>query len=207
MFNRLLVSAAALVVFAAAPVFANGAHTDKGASRQGLSTDANFNAPTTVNGIAVTPFFNNNDSVNPLLDIFQLPSSFTTGSTITLTFANINAGYGSFDCDNGSSSTAISVPETGFPDGKTLTGPCTKGALGSNDAFINFTEVGNVATLTFNGGTGNTPPPAFYFWTPDANLLSMTASGGGSVPEPSTYAMLALGLIGIAFLRRRAVQA
>lgn len=206
MFNRLIVSAAALVVFAAAPAFANGAHTDKGASRQGLSTDANFDSPTTVNGVPVTQFFNNNDSVNPLLDIFQLPSSFTSGSTITLTFANINLGYGSFDCDNGSSSTAISAD---FPNGISLAGPCTKGALGSNDAFINFTEVGNVATLTFNGGTGNTPPPAFYFWTPDKNLLSMSAStsGGGTVPEPSTYAMLALGLVGIAVMRRRAVQA
>jgi hypothetical protein len=204
MFNRLFVSAA-LIVFASAPAFANGAHAEKGASRQGTSGAANFDSPTTINGISVTPFFNVNDGVNPLIDIFQIPSSFTSGTSFTLSFTNINLGYGIFDCDNGSAPTAVSAD---FPTPVGLVGPCTQGALGSNDPFVTYTEVGNKSTITFNAGTGNTPPPAFYFWTPDQNLLGIAASSSTpTVPEPGTFAMLAAGLIGIALMRRRAVQA
>jgi hypothetical protein len=201
MFNRFILSVAALALFSAAPAFATGAHAARGASQQGISTDANFDSPTTVNGIPVTPFFNKNDSVDPLLDIFQIPSNFESGTSYTLTFANINAGYGIFDCNNPNdptSSVALSADSTPVA----LNGPCTAEALGSGDQFITFNEVGNKSTITFTAVAGQTPPSSFFFWTPDKNLLGIAAATG-TMPEPGTYIMLATGLLAIALMRRR----
>ncbi len=201
MFNRLALFAAALTLFAAAPAFANGAHAPRSASQQGISTDANFDLPTTVNGIAVTPFFNKNDSTDPLLDIFQIPSNFESGTSYTLSFTNIGAGYGIFDCNNPNdptSNVALSADSTPVA----LNGPCTAEALGSGDQFITFNEVGNKSTITFTAVAGQTPPSSFFFWTPDQNLLSITANSG-TVPEPGTYVMLAAGLLALSLLRRR----
>lgn len=205
MFNRFVLSCAALTFFAAAPAFANAVHAEKGASQQGISTDANFDSPTTVNGIAVTPFFNVNDSTNPLIDIFQIPANFESGTSYTLTFANINLGYGVFDCNNPNDPTAnfaISADSTPI----TLNGPCTAEPLGASDQFITYNEVGNKSTITFTSVVGQTPPPSFFFWTPDQNLLSITAATG-TVPEPGTLALLACGLLAIALVRRRTANA
>ena len=69
---------------------ANAVHAPKGASNQGLAADAFFQSPTTVNGITVTPF----DDQGTIFDIFQIPSSFTSGTPFALTFSNIANGYG-----------------------------------------------------------------------------------------------------------------
>jgi hypothetical protein len=210
MFNRFALSIAALTLFAAAPAFANSVHASRGASQQGVSTDANFDAPTTANGIPVTPFFNVNDSVDPLLEIFQIPSNFTSGTSYTLTFTNLAAGYGVFDCNNPNNPNAnfaISADSTPV----TLNGPCTAEAEGASDPFITYNEVGNTATITFTGSSSTT----FYFWTTASegtngsligNLTSITAVNN-TVPEPATYAMLGAGLLMLTLMRRRTANA
>jgi hypothetical protein len=161
MLKRFTIFTAALVLLAGAvPAGANAVHTEKGASGQGLVADAFFDSPTTVNGIIVTPFNNQ----GTIFDIVQIPSSFNSGTPFLLTFANINNGYGIFDCDNGTNGFAISADSTPVNIGST----CTAGPAGSNDAFVSFSEVGNTSTITFLGGAG--APPTFYFWTTDGNL-------------------------------------
>ena len=196
MFNRSAILVAALILFAGAvPARANAVHAPKGASNQGLAADAFFQSPTTVNGITVTPF----DDQGTIFDIFQIPSSFSSGTPFVLTFNNIANGYGIFDCDNGSNSFAISEDTPPQNIGST----CTKGPLGSNDAFVNFNEVGNTSTISFVGGAG--APPTFYFWTTDGNLTAI-APVNATAPEPSAFLLLASGLAALALLRRRALQ-
>ena len=198
MLKRFTIFAATLVLLASAvPAGANAVHTEKGASGQGLAADAFFDAPTTVNGITVTPF----DNQGTIFDVVQIPSSFESGTPFALTFANINNGYGIFDCDNGSNGFAISADTPPINIGST----CTAGPAGSNEAFVNFNEVGNTSTITFLGGAG--APPTFYFWTTDGNLTAIAPATSTNAPEPAGLLLLACGLAGIALLgRRRLVQ-
>jgi len=188
-------TAAFLLLAGSAPLRANAVHVEKGASGQGLIADAFFEAPTTVNGINVTPF---NDQ-GTIFDIFQIPSSFTSGTSFLLTFTNLSAGYGIFDCDNGSNNFAISADTPPVP----LPGSaCTAAPLGSTDSLVNFDEVGNTSTITFLGGSA---PPQFFFWTTDGNLTGISAVA--TTPEPAELLLLAFGLAGLAVLRRRSVGA
>jgi hypothetical protein len=197
MVKRSTIFVAALVLFAGAvPAGANAVHTEKGASGQGLAADAFFDPSTPVNGITVTPF----DDQGTIYDVFQIPSSFESGTPFTLTFANINDGYGIFDCDNGTNGFALSADTPPINIGST----CTAGPAGSNDGFVNFNEVGNTSTITFLGGAG--APPTFYFWTTDGNLTAIAPATSTNAPEPAGLLLLTCGLAGIALVRRRTVQ-
>jgi hypothetical protein len=203
MLNRSTIFAAALVMFAVAtPARANSIHGEKGASGQGLASDAHFNPATTVNGITVFPFANTNASAPfDLLDIFQIPSAFTSGTNYTLTFnslANVggNPVYGIFDCDNGSNPFAISADTPPQNIGST----CTPGPLGSNNQFVNFSEIGNKSIISFLAGTG--APSTFYFWTIDGNLTGI-APATTTTPEPSTFVLFGSVLLGLALFGRR----
>src|SRR6202167_3646583 len=147
MLKRLTIFAAVFVFLVnAVPVHATAVHSEKGASGQGLAADAFFDSPTTVNGITVTPF----DDQGTILDVVQIPSSFESGTPFLLTFANINNGYGIFNCDNGANNFAVSADSTPQNIGSTCTqGPVVSGS--SNEQFVSFNEVGNTSTITFLG--------------------------------------------------------
>jgi hypothetical protein len=203
MFNRLTTLAVALALLAVtAPVRANSIHGEKGASGQGLKKDAHFDAATVVNGITVFPFMNTNASAPfDLLDIFKIPSAFTSGTDYTLTFNSLalvggDPVYGIFDCDNGSNPFAISADSPP----KNLGSTCTRGPLGSNDSFVIFTEVGNTATISFLIGAG--APPTFYFWTTAGNLTAIAPATTTTTPEPSTFVLFGSILLGVALLCR-----
>src|SRR5580700_4683962 len=195
-----ILAAALMLLASAVPAGANGVHSEKAASNQGLAADAFFDSPTPVNGITVTPF----DDQGTILDVVQIPNSFESGTPFLLTFANINNGYGIFNCDNGANNFAISEDTPPQNIGSTCTqGPVVSGS--SNEQFVSFNEVGNTSTITFLGGAG--APPTFYFWTTDGNLTGIApVSATGTAPEPAGLLLLASGLAGIALLRRRTVQ-
>jgi hypothetical protein len=188
---------AALVFCAALPLHANSIHGTKGASNQGEKSDANFgpvDGGPTISGIPTTLFINNNESPSETLDLFSLPN-FSTGAIFTLNFNTSSASYGIFNCDNGTSNMAVSAI------GEPLTGPCTVGSATANTNFVNFVDGVNSATIQFNGAAG--APATFVFYATDGTLTSITSGSTTTVPEPSTIALLAVGLVALFLFRRR----
>lgn len=199
-FKRLSVLIAALLFCAAAPLHANSIHGTKGASNQGTAADANFgpvgDGPT-ISGIPTTLFINNNVNPGETLDLFTLPG-FSSGAIFTLNFNTSSANYGIFNCDNGGAGTAVSAIN------EPLVGPCTAGTT-DNTGFVNFVDGVNSATVQFNGAAG--APPTFVFYAIDGTLTSITSGSTTPVPEPSTIALLGIGLVGLLLFRRRPASA
>jgi hypothetical protein len=213
MFNRIALCFTALTLFSAAPAFATStARPDKSASKQGLLADAFF-SPTTIagpGGVTESVFNNSNDPNDPVIDVFQLPTNFQSGTPYTMTFAsltpNLDGGlYGIFDCGNGNVQEAFSEDSPEKEVGTT----CTAENLGDGDALLSFNEndATNTVTVSFIGNKA-TAPPEFFLWTTDGNLKSFApASSTGTVPEPGTFGLLASGLLAIALFRRRIANA
>lgn len=190
----------ALLFCAAAPLRANSIHGTKSASNQGTITDADFgtlNGGPAISGIPTTLFINNNVDPSVTLDVFSLPG-FSAGGIFTLNFNTSSANYGIFTCDQGSSNQALSAI------GEPLTGPCTVGDS-SVASFVNFVDGANSATVQFNGGAG--APSTFVFYAIDGTLTSITGATTTPVAEPSTIALLGVGLVGLLLFRRRSTQA
>jgi PEP-CTERM motif len=199
-FSRLSSVLAVLLLCAAVPLRANSIHGTKGASNQGPESLANFgpqDGGPAISGIPTTLFINNNVDPSETLDLFVLPG-FSSGSIFTLTFNTANAAYGIFNCNNGTSNQAVSAI------GETLVGPCTVGTDNTN--FVNFVDGATSATVQFNGAAG--APSTFVFYAEDGQLTSITTgSGTTQVPEPGTFALVGVGLIGLWMFRRRSASA
>jgi hypothetical protein len=199
-FKRLSVLIAGVLFCAAAPLRANSIHGTKSASNQGTIADANFgtvDGGPTISGIPTTLFINNNVNPSETLDVFSLPG-FSTGAIFTLNFNTSNANYGIFTCDQGSSNQAVSAI------GEPLTGPCTVGDS-SVASFVNFVDGATSSTVQFNGAAG--APSTFVFYAFDGTLTSITSGSTTPVAEPSTIALLGVGLVGLLLFRRRSAQA
>jgi hypothetical protein len=205
-FLRTCIVLAAMMLLAVGPIRANSTHGEKGASNNGTTDDANFDALNngpTISGIPTTVFFNTNSG--DVLDVFTLPSSFTAGVPVTLSFNTTSGAYGIFDCDNGSSNFAIGVPTFPSTIPPVLTGPCTVGAAGSNDKFVSFVDGATSATLTFLGGSG--APTTVVLYANDGTLTAISSGSGTAVPEPATVLLVGIGLAGLVMLRRRVEKA
>jgi hypothetical protein len=201
-FLRTYIVFAAMMLLAVGPIRANSLHGEKGASNNGTTDDADFkalNGGPDIDGIATTVYFNTNSG--DVLDVFTLPSSFTAGTPVTLTFNTSSGVYGIFDCDNGSNSFAIGVPTFPSTIPPVLNGPCTAGPAGSNDKFVSFVDGTTSATLTFLGGAG--APSTVVLYANDGTLTGITSGSGTAVPEPGTLLLVGIGLGGLFLLRRR----
>ena len=77
-----------------------------------------------------------------------------------------------------------------------------QGTVGWEYVSVNLTADATTELLSFlawgdNGSTVNLPPIAF---------LSGVDSPNGLVPEPSTWAMMIMGFVGLAFVGRRQMK-
>jgi hypothetical protein len=116
---------------------------------------------------------------------------------------------------NGTSGTAVAIttiPGAGAaPPDNLILGPSpapTGNALNSHSPFIDGT---GTFTLTLNAGVTNASTISnveFQFGTYDTPFLLAGSPGGGpfpvgSIPEPSTWAMMILGFFGVGFMAYR----
>jgi hypothetical protein len=212
--RHLSLISAILVVCAASAVAGPGSRKDIGASNNGPGVDftactslthtsncANFTtAPfETVNGVPVLKFAINpgDPTLTTIFDVFQLPGTITPGSQVALTFNTSTGSFGAFACNNSEdASAAFALDSNGNP----LSGPCTAGSTDSLASFLSETDSGNTATFKFLAGAGF--PSSWTFYTDDGNLasISLSTGGGGTVPEPGSLPLLAIGLVALGIL-------
>jgi hypothetical protein len=184
-----------ITLVVAGVVWANGAHVDKGASRNGhydssYSDCLNGQAPfgngfnscvafqslaLNVGGrnlVADSFVFKNNpdDGTSANYEVFRIPFPVQRGSKIQLTFSG-PAPHGGFFCDNGSATYAVDYPDD--PNPIPLTGLiCTQGPVPLNpSAYYTETDSGNVATLTFT--TAAPLATGFIYYTTPGSLVNV----------------------------------
>jgi hypothetical protein len=211
-----------LAVLISSPAWAN--HVDRPASGHGTDdscTSGNencqaFGTPFTASdGLSVTPYtFSDDGSVTlNYLDLFSV-SGIAAGTTVSFSFASLPADgqFGVFTCSNPGFGTVTSPGEAVDASGNVgLSTSCT-GILdsqSSSDFLSNPSGPVTAWTFSGNGGvstwwfyadaTGPTIAGASGFLPTSVTVTS----GSNPVPEPGTMLLLALGIAGLATLRRR----
>ena len=162
--------------------------------------------------------FNADGSIDTLLDS-SVPS--TDGIEDTLTGVINNSGHaidsialsgvgignlGVFDFENDGQSP---IANPGFGPGDTYFGQY----FDANNTLLGTTYFTNISTVTVTNDTGvvNFPglPDGGTGWWVFEDQISFNAPptvGGGTVPEPTSMALLGLGLAGLGAMRRRKVR-
>jgi hypothetical protein len=214
--NTVLALAAISALAMAAPAGANSvAHPARTASGNGVlcsDTDPAVNAcqSLTNNPIPENNLFETSpgggSAVPSYYDIFAV-QGIAAGTDVTFTFATTPpAGdFGAFLCDNfvtsaqGSAFSAdgkfMSTACTGLPSGSTdITGLVADGPVTNWD----FTGNGGVSTWYFFA-LANSAGASAYLPT----AVTVTQGGSSSMPEPGSFGLLGVGLIGLAVLKMR----
>ena len=147
------------------------------------------------NTAAVTPLgFNTSGTGNKWLQMY--PAGNSGGSTAVFSFSTSIDAFGAFFSD-----TEVGFPGNitiAFNDGTAQSLGLTKGANGGGVLFFGFTDLGkSFDTVTIS--TGSTNSLRDIFGIDDVRYAEVPA-----VPEPTTLALMALGLAGLALTRRRA---
>jgi len=198
----------AVLFLATSPVFANGIHSDVGASGKGVANPdcaatiqtnpACFEFATTSATTATWEAFSLTDfatstftTIGPY-DLF-LVNGITTGTQVTLTLTGTNVAFGSFLCGDDSTMTSQLV---GFcSDPTDLLGP---------DPSSIFSQIpdgtGNQQTFIFNSSA---PSSWVFFADLGHATISTTGTGTTAAPEPSSLLLLAAGLALVGLKLRR----
>ena len=149
--------------------------------------------------------------------VYSLWNSLTIGSGQDGIFTQTGS-YNFDSSDNSTSGPAGGI--TGSDPGSNGIGGCsstaaTQAAAGitaycaGRQPIVSFNENGSLFTLSDKGHILDTGNYDFVNYSPDGNesinwnLIGTGASRGGTVPEPSTWAMLLLGFAGIGVAARR----
>ena len=214
-----------LALFISSPAWAN--HVDRPASNHGTDdtcTSGNencqtFGTPFTASdGLSVTPFTYSDDlsATFNYLDVFAV-TGINAGTTVSFTFASLPADgqFGVFACNGTDPTTGQALDSAENPFGPTP-GPCTAIApspLGASQFLSNpsgpvtswaFSGNGGVSTWWFYAlATGPTSAGASIYLPTSVTVTS----GTSTAPEPGTLLLLALGIAGLAVLRRRQAHA
>ena len=152
------------------------------ASASGQPPIANGSVNSTSCAPLTTPFGNIANTVT-LFYKYDASFGFGTGSVL-MNHDVINAALNAFD-----NPTNQTVSDTARPFNGSITVAATAGILAA------LTAGNNVITGNYSGAVGSTTNVAFdYQWQIDYS---------SAVPEPSTYAMLAAGLMSFYALRRK----
>jgi PEP-CTERM motif-containing protein len=211
--NTILALAAISALAMAAPAGANSVHQPaRGASGNGVlcsATDPNTNPcqSLTNNPIPENNLFETSDGAGAsFYDIFAV-QGIAAGTDVTFTFSTPppDGDFGAFLCNNfvtsaqGSAFSAdgifMSNACTGLPAGSTD----ITGLVGGNSVTNwDFTGNGGVSTWYFFA-LANSAGASAYLPT----AVTVTQGGSSSMPEPGSFGLLGVGLIGLAVLKMR----
>ncbi len=214
-----------LALFISSPAWAN--HVDRPASNHGTDdscTSGNencqtFGTPFTASdGLSVTPYTFSDDGSATFnyLDIFAV-TGINAGTTVSFAFATLPADgqFGVFACDNQGFGTDTNPGDAVDASGAFLSNSCT--GIPSTSAASDFLSnpSGPVTSWAFSSNGGTT---TWWFYALATGPTSAGASiylptsvtvtsGTSTAPEPGTLLLLALGIAGLAVLRRRQAHA